>query len=510
MPETFSAGSLTWTDARLWEQFAELWALDAGALALIDAQGREWSRADLHAMALAMAERLAGEGVSRHARVLIEGRKEVAIVAAMLAISRLGAIICPYSTALSEADRLALEERLGHVLRLSVLHGSTDARGVSEIASHAPPAGSTRSTDPRDAETALIGFTSGTTGVPKGVMHGLAALNYAPLACAAIAGLRTGEPILGIVPWDSAPGFTFTVHFSLALGNPLAIVDPWSPVRALDLAARYRCAWAICVPTHLYAMVEAARTGQWSGDLAFRAMAVGGSVMTPELITDARKLLGIEALRMFGMSECMGHASVRLDDDDDRRFHSDGRPFDGTEDRPFDSRLNPLPPGERGQAGVKGPSLFLGYAQGLGDGSAQFAPGGYLLTGDEIVCQSDGSMKVVGRIKDQIIRGGFNIDPAEVETAIRKHPGIADAVVVSVPHPLLVEQCCAVCRMLPGSAPIDLPGLLDHLASTGLSKKKWPEHLVVTDIIAHNANGKPDKKAMAAFAREQLGRPAEG
>ncbi|MDE2619295.1 MAG: acyl--CoA ligase, partial [Sphingomonadales bacterium] len=164
-----------------------------------------------------------------------------------------------------------------------------------------------------------------------------------------------------------------------------------------------------------------------------------------------------------------------------------------------------LPAGQRGQAGVRGPSLFLGYAQGLGDGSAQFAPGGYLLTGDEIVCQPDGYMKVVGRIKDQIIRGGFNIDPAEVETAIRRHPGIADAVVVSVPHPRLVEQCCAVCRMLPGAAPLDLAALLEHLGGTGLSKKKWPEHLLVVDSIAQSANDKPDKKAIAAMARERLG-----
>lgn len=508
MPETFSAGTLNWTDERLWPQFEALWQQDPAALALIDAAGREWRRSDLHELALAMAERLAGEGVGRNARVLIEGRKEVAVVAAVLAISRCGAIICPYSAALSEADRLALEERLGHVVRLAVVPDSADARGVSEIVCHAPPPGCVVSTDPRDAATALIGFTSGTTGVPKGVMHGPGALNYAPRACAAIAGLQPGEPILGIVPWDSAPGFTFTVHFSLALGNPLAIVDPWSPVRALELAERYRCAWAICVPTHLYAMVEAARTSQWSGRLAFRAMAVGGSVMTPELIADARQLLGIEALRMFGMSECMGHSSVRLDDDDERRHYSDGRPFDGTEDRPFDAELNPLPAGERGQAGVRGPSLFLGYASGLGDGSAQFAPGGYLLTGDEIVCQPDGYMKVVGRLKDQIIRGGFNIDPAEVETAIRKHPGIADAVVVSVPHSRLVEQCCAVCRMLPGAEPLTLAGLLDHLSAVGLSKKKWPEHLLVVDSIAHNANGKPDKKAIGAMARAQLGQAA--
>lgn len=510
LPETFSAGSLTWTDERLWPQFEALWRAEPDALALIDAQGREWRRSDLHEMALAMAERLDAEGVAPRSRVLVEGRKEVATVAAMLAISSRGAIICPYSGALSQTDRTALEERLGHVLRLSIEPGSADARGVSRVVFSPPPPGVTPSADPRDAQAALIGFTSGTTGVPKGVMHGPAALNYAAKGCATVAGLQPGEPILGIVPWDSAPGFTFTVHFSLAFGNPLVIVDPWSPARALELAAQYRCAWAICVPTHLYAMVEAARTGQWSGQLHFRAVAVGGSAMTPELITDARNLLGIEALRMFGMSECMGHSSVRLEDSDEHRFYSDGRPFDGTTDVPFDAALNPLPAGERGQAGVRGPSLFLGYAQQLGDGTAAFAPGGYLLTGDEIVIADDGYMKVVGRIKDQIIRGGFNIDPAEVEAAIRRHAAIAEAVVVSVPHPQLVEQCCAVCRMLPGLAPVSLADLLAHLEREGLSKKKWPEHLLVVDAIAHNANDKPDKKAISAQARAALSLDAPG
>lgn len=504
MPEHFVEGDLTWSDARLWPQFEALYHADSAALALIDAQGVEWTRADLYHQALPMAEMLARYGVDANARVMIEGRKDVATVVVMLAASQLGAIICPYSGALSAADLAVLEARLGHVLRVSIGPATTPGT-IAAVEFHPAPAESVRSSDPRDAATALIGFTSGTTGVPKGVMHSPAALNYAARGCATIAGLQPGEPILGIVPWDSAPGFTFTVHFSLAFGNPLAIVDPWNAVHALNLAQRYKCAWAICVPTHLYAMVEAARTGAWTGQLQFRAVAVGGSAMTPELITDARNLLGIEALRMFGMSECMGHASVRLEDNDDRRFHSDGHPFAGTEDVAFDADLTPLPPGQRGQAGVRGPSLFLGYALGLGDGTPQFTPEGYLLTGDEIVAGPDGYIKVVGRIKDQIIRGGFNIDPAEVEAAIRQHPAIAEAIVVSVPHPRLVEQCCAVCRMLPGSDPISFADLQGHLDAVGLSKKKWPEHLVIAETIQHNANGKPDKRAMAAIACENLG-----
>jgi len=500
----FSADGLDWTDRRLWDQFAELCARDGDALAVIDAAGREWRREELRALVQPLAAHLATLGVGPNMRVLVEARKEIAIVAAVLAISSLGAIICPYGTGLSATDRGELEKRLGHALRVFTLPHSADDRGVSALDFAVPDNAGARSVDPRDAETALIGFTSGTTGVPKAVMHGPAALNYATRACAQIAGLEQGEPILGIVPWDSAPGFTFTVHFGLSLGHPIAIVDPWSPVGALNIAEKYRCVWAICVPTHLYSMVEAVRTGQWGGQLSFRALAVGGSAMTPELITDAQELLGIQALRMFGMSECMGHASTRLGDSMERRFHADGLPFPGTHDAAFDSELRMLASGERGQAGVRGPSLFLGYCAGLGEGSAQMTADGFLLTGDEIICDEQGYLKVVGRIKDQIIRGGFNIDPAEVEAAILRHGSVAEVVIVGIPHPRLGEQCCAVCRMLPGEPPIDLPALQVHLGAIGLSKKKWPEYVLVVDKIEHNANGKIDKKKMTAFACDIL------
>src|SRR5204863_6234746 len=112
--------------------------------------------------------------------------------------------------------------------------------------------------------------------------------------------------------------------------------------------------------------------------------------------------------------------------------------------------------------------------------------------------------KVVGRIKDQIIRGGFNIDPAEVEASILRHPDVIEAVVVGVPHARLGEQCCAVCRLTPGAGRVDLGDVLAHLTNEGLSKKKWPEHLVVVETIEHTANGKVDKKAIAAMACKSL------
>lgn len=487
----FYAQNLTWSDERLWSQFHATALAEPGALALVDPAGRLWTRSQMLAMSEDFAARLRESGVAAGDRILVAGGKTAATLAVALAASALEAAFCPYSPKLGRAELEALEARLGHSVRI-------EAVGQAEIA--VTPATRVRSSDPRNANLALIGFTSGSTGVPKGVMHAPVALNYAARACAQIAGLRPGDALLGIVPLESAPGFTFTAHFAFSLGHPLVLMDPWNPVEALRLAEQFGCAWAIMVPTHLYTMVEAARLGQWRGGAPLRTAAVGGSAMTPQLIADAESLLGLKALRMFGMSECMGHCSTRPGDPLERRQDSDGVPFPGTESEAFGDDLIALPRGLRGQAGVRGPSLFLGYAEGLGKGQERMTPDGFYLTGDEIVRDEQGFVKVVGRIKDQIIRGGFNIDPAEIEAALLQHPSIAEVAVVAVPEAKLGEQACAVCRLFPGADPIDLPLMIEHVSALGLTRKKWPEHLVIVDRMQVTATGKLDKKAMTQIA----------
>jgi acyl-CoA synthetase (AMP-forming)/AMP-acid ligase II len=494
-----------WTDDRLWPQFAALATAEPSQLAVVDSTGQHWTRDELRTMAERFRDELAAQGLGKGHRVLVRATKTAPTLALALAVSALEAVFCPFSPKIGAGELALLEQRLGHA-------ATVEATAEGAIAIH-PTAISGRSRDSRDEGLVLIGFTSGSTGVPKAVMHGPQALNYASRGCAYIAGLSPRDAILGIVSLDSAPGFTFTAHLALSLGHPLVLVDPWVPVEALRLAERYGCAWAIMVPTHLYTLVEAARLGQWSGQSTLRTAAVGGSAMTPELIAAAESVLGLQALRMFGMSECMGHCSTRRTDSLERRQGYDGLPFPGTEEEAFGPDLSPLPRGSRGQAGVRGPSLFVGYAEGLGQGQEQITKSGYYLTGDEIVRDEQGYVKVVGRIKDQIIRGGFNIDPGEIEAAILRHPAVAEVAVIPVPHAKLGEQACAVYRLFPGANRIDLAQLVRHLEAEGLTRKKWPEHLVVVDQMKVTATGKLDKKAMVEVALETLmqdTRPSDG
>ncbi len=486
--------ALTWGDSRLWPQFVSLLADDPAAAALIDCDEREWSRADLAKLADDAFTRIS-EFAQAGDRIMVRGDKCAAFVAIALAVSRLEAVLCPYSPKLSPAEIEVLEQRLGHVVRIDPASDGTFELTRRERSGPA---------DARDGRTALIGFTSGTTGVPKGVMHGPEALNYATRCCAAIADAEAGKPILGIVPLDSAPGFTFTVHFALSLGYPLVLIDQWDPAEAIRRAIRYDCTWAIGVPTHLISMVEAARESTDGARLPLRAMAVGGSAMTADLIREADELLGLKALRMYGMSECMGHCSVHPDHGFATRTSCDGLPFPGTEDRAFDRDDMPLADGERGQAGVRGPSLFLGYANGLGAGQEKLTPDGYFLTGDEIVVDEGGLVRVVGRIKDQIIRGGYNLDPAEIEEAILRHRVVKAAAVVPVPHARLGEQACAIVCLHEPRGLDDLETLCRHLQAVGLNKKKWPEYLLAVDSLPVTANGKIDKKALSQMATQRL------
>jgi acyl-CoA synthetase len=505
-----TADGISWRTDRLWTLFAERLASGPDAVAVI-AGPRRVVRRELEQRAETLAAFLSAHGVGSGHPVLVEAHNTVETLVVALAISRVGAVFCPQSPKLDRNDRRVIIERLGPVAMLARSPGETGAPvpGV-DAALHvewrrsemtpASPVGAPADEDP----LALVGFTAGTTGVPKAVRHGASALNYAAKVCAVIAGLAPGEPILHISPFGSAPGWTFNGHMSLAYGHPLVIMSEWDPRRALELITEHGCTWAMCVPSHLHAMVELARSGQWTRRLtSMKALAVGGSANSAELVGLAQERLGLEVLRMFGMSECLGHASTRLSDPPERKLHYDGVPFPGTSLEAYDEQGRVLPRGQVGQAGVRGPSLFRGYVPGLGAEQAKMTPDGALLTGDLLVRDEEGFVRIVGRVKDQIIRGGLNIDPAEVELALSRHPAVLEVAVVGRPDSRLGERICAVLVPRPGLRPA-LEELLAYLEGQGMAKYKWPEFLHLVDRLPKTEFAKLDKKLI----RQQIAREA--
>jgi non-ribosomal peptide synthetase component E (peptide arylation enzyme) len=229
------------------------------------------------------------------------------------------------------------------------------------------------------------------------------------------------------------------------------------------------------------------------------AMTVGGGPMDAGALGRAERLLGTRFLRVFGMSECLGHTTTRPDEDEATRLACDGRPFPGTEVRAVADDGRALGVGEVGAAQVRGPSLFVGYARHGRPEPPALTPDGFLPTGDLVRLNDDGTITVLGREKQIIIRGGRNIDINEVESALARIPEIAQVCVVPVPDELLGERVAAL--VVTTGAELTLDEVTARLEADGFPKAKWPEFLLVVADLPQNRVGKlsrPDAVALAS------------
>jgi cyclohexanecarboxylate-CoA ligase len=347
----------------------------------------------------------------------------------------------------------------------------------------------------------LIGMTSGSTGRSKGVVHRESALRYAAEQEIAASGLVEGDPIGVIVPVSAAPAYAFGIYTALLLRSAALLSARWSPPAALDRLAAHRARWLMCVPTQVVQLSAAAESRP--GVLAaMRSITVGGGPMEYRSLLEAEERLGVTLLRVFGMSECLGHTTPRLNDPPQIRLQRDGRPFPGTDVRIVGDDGADVGFDVVGRAQVKGPSLFLGYAEDGRLHPPTLTPDGYLETGDLMLRHRDGMLQVSGRIKDVIIRGGRNISIAEVERALLADDRIESVCVVPVPDPILGERVAALA--VTDEPDLALASVLKTLERNGVAKVNWPEHLIPVDALPMTHVGKVSRRLARQIAIETL------
>lgn len=346
----------------------------------------------------------------------------------------------------------------------------------------------------------FVGMTSGSTGRAKGVVQSEEALRYACARTIETNGLSPGDAVAAIVPLSSTAAFCFGVAMSFQLGGPLVLMDRWDPARAVTRMAETDSRWTMCVPTMALQMA-ASGAGTLGG---VRSITVGGGPMDRAALARAEQALGTRILRVFGMSECLGHTSPNPDEPEEIRLGRDGRPFDGTVLRAVSPAGEVLGPGETGHAQVRGPSLFLGYAR---DGKVEppaLTDDGFFPTGDLLMSHVDGTVTIMGREKDVIIRGGRNIDITEIERAVAGHPRIEQACVVPVPDEVLGERVALLAVSRDGGELV-LDEITGFLREGGLSKTKWPEYVFTVDGLPQTKVGKVDRKGAREVARRLNG-----
>ncbi|MFG1682721.1 class I adenylate-forming enzyme family protein [Nonomuraea sp. NPDC049269] len=482
-------------------------AEESDSVAVIDDSGSHTAR-ELLTHAAGLADAVTGPGGA--GTVLVQADNSWRTVAASLAVGMSGGVLAVVNRHTTGAEFAAAFEDI----RPDAVVAEPSA--LEEWAVPALMAGAGRhevldgwaawsSDGPRDVSRwsggSLIGLTSGSTGRPKGVVQSEDALRYACSHTIAINGLRHGDAIAAIVPLSSTAAYCFGVFLALSLGGPLVLWRRWDPAAVLARMAETRVRWTMCVPTMSLQLGAAA-----SGSRALqgvRSITVGGGPMDVAAMTRAEESLGTRILRVFGMSECLGHTSPSPEEPVEIRLGRDGRPFPGTELRVVGQDGREVRRGEVGRAQVRGPSLFLGYAHEGRLDPPEVTADGFFPTGDLMMTNEDGTVSVMGREKDVIIRGGRNIDVTEVERAVASHPDVSQACVVPVPDEILGERVAALVTSADRGG-IGLDEISRHLQEVGLSKAKWPEFVFAVDELPQTTVGKISRAGARDLACDLL------
>lgn len=345
-----------------------------------------------------------------------------------------------------------------------------------------------------------LAFTSGTTGVPKGVMHSDNTLLANGRAMVEDWRHDHSTVLLSLSPMSHHIG-TVAVEQMLAAGFELVVNDPPAGMKPIDWALECGATYIMGVPTHaIDILAEAKRRGL--GKLgAVRLFYMAGSPI-PREVAQTFLGMGITPQNIYGMTENGSHQYTLPSDDARTIVETCGRACHGYETRVF-AQDNPdleLPAGSVGEIGTRGALLMLGYFDNQAITEDSFNRGGWFLSGDLGVLDERGCLRIVGRKKDLIIRGGHNIHPARIEDLAHRHPAVHKAAAFGVPDARLGEKACLAVILREGER-VSGEAMLDHLHAVGLSKFDMPEYFIAMDAFPLTASGKILKRELQEWAK---------
>jgi acyl-CoA synthetase len=335
----------------------------------------------------------------------------------------------------------------------------------------------------------LINSTSGTTGLPKCVVHTQNRWFYFHQKAVANGLLTPDDIVLPVIPMPF--GFAiWTSHTTpIYLGATAVILERFTVRAACEAIAQHQVTVLCCVSTQL-TMMMADRASRDYDLSSLRVVFAGGEALPFRPAAEFEELTGAKILQFYGSNETGMLSATTVDDSRQRRLRTGGRIVPEMAVRLFDGDRDVTAAG-RGQPACRGPATSLGYLGGT-DHDKLFTPDGWMRMGDICEIDADGYLTVTGRTSDFILRGGKNISAAQVEDAVTTHPAIAVAAAVPMPDPVFGEKVCVYTELV-DSHTIDLPELVEHLTALGVSKELLPERLIVVDELPRSSGGKVAK-----------------
>ncbi|EIX0085515.1 medium-chain fatty-acid--CoA ligase [Escherichia coli] len=340
-------------------------------------------------------------------------------------------------------------------------------------------------------ELAAVLFTSGTEGLPKGVMLTHNNILASERAYCVRLNLTWQDVFMMPAPLGHATGFLHGVTAPFLIGARSVLLDIFTPDACLALLEQQRCTCMLGATPFVYDLLNVLE--KQPADLSALRFFLCGGTTIPKKVARECQQLGIKLLSVYGSTESSPHAVVNLDDPLSRFMHTDGYAAAGVEIKVVDDARKTLPPGCEGEEASRGPNVFMGYFDEPELTARALDEEGWYYSGD--LCRMDeaGYIKITGRKKDIIVRGGENISSREVEDILLQHPKIHDACVVAMPDERLGERSCAYVVLKAPHHSLSLEEVVAFFSRKRVAKYKYPEHIVVIEKLPHTASGKIQK-----------------
>lgn len=354
-----------------------------------------------------------------------------------------------------------------------------------------------------DDPTELI-FTSGTTGLPKGVIHTHNTLNGPIVAWAQRMGVTEHDVFHMASTFAHQTGFLYGVRLPTMLGASAIYQEAWNPAEFVELVEREGITVTNGATPFLYDFIHASNL--YEHDVSsLRIWGCYGAPIPRPVIRQALELVpNCKVLAGWGQTENALVTVTKPDDSVEKLTTTDGIVFPGMEVRVVRSDGSPCAPGEEGDLKARGSQLFVGYLGDPADTAACYTTDGWFITGDRAVMDEDGYIKITGRTKDIIIRGGENIPVSYVEDVLHEHPYIQAAAVVAKPDERLQERAMAFLIQKPETPPLTLEDLQAFLRDKGVARPYWPEFVRVVDAFPRTPSGKIQKYILREWAKEDV------
>ncbi|WID54896.1 medium-chain fatty-acid--CoA ligase [Escherichia coli] len=508
-----------WGDASL----ADYWQQTARAMpdkiAVVDNHGASYTYSALDHAASCLANWMLAKGIESGDRIAFQlpGWCEFTVI--YLACLKIGAVSVPLLPSWREAELvwvlnkcqakmffaptlfkqtrpvdliLPLQNQLPQlqqIVGVDKLAPATSSLSLSQIIADNTPL--TTAITTHGDELAAVLFTSGTEGLPKGVMLTHNNILASERAYCARLNLTWQDVFMMPAPLGHATGFLHGVTAPFLIGARSVLLDIFTPDACLALLEQQRCTCMLGATPFVYDLLNLLE--KQPADLSALRFFLCGGTTIPKKVARECQQRGIKLLSVYGSTESSPHAMVNLDDPLSRFMHTDGYAAAGVEIKVVDDTRKTLPPGCEGEEASRGPNVFMGYFDEPELTARALDEEGWYYSGD--LCRMDeaGYIKITGRKKDIIVRGGENISSREVEDILLQHPKIHDACVVAMPDERLGERSCAYVVLKAPHHSLSLEEVVAFFSRKRVAKYKYPEHIVVIEKLPRTASGKIQK-----------------